>query len=87
MKITRRALPKNAENQYTPGYEILRDGQVIATAYCTGRPGVDNYPWNWSLADGVAPRTILIGGRHRSKESGRADTLRSAIDQVEQWVA
>ncbi len=83
--MKRKALPKTAENQWTPGYEIYRDGVLVGTAHCTGRPGVDNYPWDWALK--VPARELEIGFRKQSRTQGNGDTLGSCIEQIEQWAA
>ena len=42
----------------------------VASVVLTGRTGVDNYPWDWYLAEGVESRT--------RRSAGPTDTLRSA---------
>lgn len=55
-------------------YDILDDsGAVVGNAVRTGRPGVDNYPWNWS----VDFKTI-----DGSRTVGNGSTLAECIDYI-----
>lgn len=49
------------------------DANVLARVDLTGRPGVDNYPWDWMLVGDP------VEGR---RPSGVADTMRSAVDSA-----
>jgi hypothetical protein len=51
-------------------YIVLLDGEPFAEVNCTGRPGVDDYPWGWHT---VAPHPA---------DTGHADTKRAAVDAV-----
>jgi hypothetical protein len=61
---------KGKGEQHVPLWYAEVDGIVIAEAACTGRPGVDDYPWDVSLRF-----------KH-TKHIGAQDTLRSAKDIV-----
>lgn len=63
----------------TPRYLAIRNGAPVGEAVMTGRRGVDNYPWDWSLSD--VP--VVIHPAERRRYSGVADTLRSAKAYVE----
>jgi hypothetical protein len=53
--------------QSDPYHSVI--ARTVGYVTLTGRPGVDNYPWDWYLA----PNVHSIGHR----ESGVSDTLRS----------
>lgn len=58
----------------------------VAEAAKTGRDGVDDYPWDWSLTDAGQERAYNLlprGSMERLKTVGVADTLRSIKDNVE----
>lgn len=55
----------------TSAYEVLHRGEVVGTATLTGRPGVDTYPWNWSVS--------VPGHRLRT---GVDDTKRACKDTI-----
>lgn len=60
----------------TPAWVAEIGGVQVAQAFMTGRAGVDNYPWEWSLTtDGVA---LALRSRH----TGVTDTLRTAKTEV-----
>jgi hypothetical protein len=62
----------------TPKWWADMGGMNVAETYCTGRPGIDNYPWDWFLTDnghGVAVANARTGGV--------ADTLRSVKSYVD----
>lgn len=54
---------------------VASDGTVVANIVLTGRPGVDNYPWEWYFTDTphapTAPRLL-----------GTSDTKSAALDRV-----
>lgn len=52
------------------------DGRLIARADRTGEPGRDNYPWEWTLADGLQWAGTL------SRVGGTAETLTECMDTV-----
>jgi len=56
-------------------YNIVEteSGTVLGHTVRTGRPGVDNYPWNWS----VDFKTV-----DGSRTIGSADTLRAAFEYI-----
>jgi hypothetical protein len=64
--------PKN--KSHVPHWYAEVDGVTIANAHCTGRPGVDDYPWDL---------LIEFATEARSKTSGSRDTLRDCKDAVE----
>jgi hypothetical protein len=61
-------------------YELIDTevGDVVARVSMTGRYGVDDYPWDWSLTD----ETVEFGDSG-FKTSGVTDTLSAAIDFIE----
>jgi hypothetical protein len=57
----------------------------VADAAQTGRPGVDDYPWDWSLTDAGRERAYaMLPARSmtRLRTVGVADTLRSVKENV-----
>ena len=60
---------KGKGEDYVPLWYAEVAGVVIANAACTGRPGIDDYPWDV---------TITFGAKH----IGAQDTLRSAKEAV-----
>ena len=57
----------------TPSWDAERDGSPVANAAMTGRPGTDNYPWDWYIEPGIS---------HMGPASGVCDTLRSCKERV-----
>lgn len=63
-------------------YYAVLDNRIVAEADCTGRPGVDDYPWDWALTrDGEALRK-QPDAPGISRGMGAADTLRSVKNNV-----
>ena len=61
-------------------YEVVSsDGTVVATIVLTGRPGVDNYPWDYAIVD------------ERAADHGRmfgvTDTKAAALDKIRTMLA
>lgn len=58
----------------TSHYEVFdkRSGERLGEVALTGRRGVDDYPWDWSLSSGVTS----------SRTSGVTATMLDAIDQI-----
>lgn len=60
-------------------------GEPVGVAVLTGRPGVDNYPWDWYLTDAgeklVPPE---VTANRRWHQSGVSDTLRASKDMIRQ---
>lgn len=52
-------------------------GKEIATAAQTGEHGRDNYPWEWSLSEG------MIFGRLDIRTGRSVESLKDAVDLVE----
>lgn len=50
-----------------PKWEAEINGNIIATAVLSGRPGVDNYPWEW----------------YTDSDTGVTDSLNAAKEKVE----
>lgn len=63
-----------------PRWRAEVNGQTIAYAARTGRPGVDDYPWDWYFLHGVV--TVYDWTAYRGRTSGTVDTLRHAKDEV-----
>ena len=61
----------------TPKWYAEMGGVRVAEAVMTGRSGVDNYPWDWSLTN--AGEGLKRG---QGRTGGVADTLRSVKDKV-----
>lgn len=57
---------------HAPYYSGYLGPVKVATIACTGRPGVDDYPWDWSIEDG------------HGRGSGVTDTYRGAKKYVEE---
>lgn len=61
-------------------YEVVSsDGTVVATIVLTGRPGVDNYPWDYSIMD---ERAAKYG-----RMFGVTDTKAAALDKIRTMLA
>ena len=56
---------------WSPIWEGVIDGEVVAEIVRTGRYGADDYPWDWSLT--MAGRQMVGGYR-----GGVADALKNA---------
>lgn len=59
-------------------------GKHIANAAMTGEWGRDNYPWEYSLADGVEfndPEGIVA----KPRSTGSLATLAEIVDYIESW--
>jgi hypothetical protein len=55
-------------------YDITLDGAAVGKVVLTGRPGVDNYPWEWWIDTAAVP----LEGRPQ----GTTDTKGAAVDKV-----
>jgi hypothetical protein len=60
-------------------YQLVdtKSGKIIGTAAQTGEHGRDNYPWEWSLSDG------MIFGRLDIRTGHSVESLRDAVDIIE----
>lgn len=61
-------------------YEVLDEGKVVGLAGKSGTH-LDDYPWDWMLADGVEPVPNAVNG-HRPDTTGVAETLAKAMNQI-----
>lgn len=63
-------------------YELVdtQTGEVIASAANTGSH-LDDYPWDWYLADG-----LHFGGVKGFREGGSAENLKGIVDKIESIV-
>ena len=59
-----------------------RGGSEVANVVMTGRPGVDDYPWDWYILFRVRP-----DDRGKGRTSGVTATLRDAKTAVAQALA
>jgi hypothetical protein len=64
----------------TPKWWAEMGGVRVADAAMTGRTGVDDYPWDWSLTDAGESLRHADRGRH---SSGVEDTLRAVKSTVD----
>lgn len=72
MKIVRKKIGDRSYNL------VDKDtGVVIAHAAQTGEHGRDNYPWEWSLEEG------LVFGKLGARTQSSASTLAESVDYVE----
>lgn len=71
--------PKLKRSKVGEGHYAIIDenGFLIGDAARTGRPGVDNYPWNWS----VDFKTV-----DGSRTIGNGSTLKECIDYIQNAV-
>lgn len=53
-------------------YALFDGDKLIAYVSLTGRPGVDNYPWEWHLVENIDIK----------QTTGRADALWAARDTI-----
>lgn len=74
-KVTRRNVSAQDGPYYVPRYEIRRGGVLIGMVIKTGTH-LDNYPWDWQVADGIEARPGY------SKRYGHAGLLSEAIDEL-----
>lgn len=66
----------------TPAWYAEMGGITVAEAAMTGRNGVDDYPWDWSLTD--YGEAMKVRGR---STGGVCDTLRSVKGTVASLLA
>lgn len=75
MKIKR----KKTGTPLNPSYDLVdaKTGRLIADAVMTGERGRDDYPWNWSLAEGLEFADPGV------RTLGTTDSLSAAVDIIE----
>jgi hypothetical protein len=70
--LKRKNVTNKNEVPYVPAYDIYYKEQLVGRVHCTGRPGVDNYPWEASWTGGL--NLPLVEAQ---------ETLRACIDCME----
>jgi hypothetical protein len=81
IKITRKKT--SAPPLFYPSYDLVlaHSGELVATASMSGRPGVDNYPWDFSMATGW--ELALRDGTRARRQGGAMESLKTIVDEVE----
>jgi hypothetical protein len=66
---------------------VTTDGKLVGNVVMTGEYGRDDYPWDWSLADGLYDQMKAAGAEKGVRTVGCVDAMRDAVDIMATYIA